>query len=210
MSAFRTTSLAAVPVRGNWQPLRRELGVRAFGVNAWTGDEPGAQVIPEHDETPTRHEELYLVLEGRATFTVAGEEVDAPAGTIVFVADPDATRAAVAAEPGTRVLTVGAPAGAAYEPQTWELNAEVFPLFDRGEYGRAKELLERGLAEHGEHGGLLYNLACAEARLGEAEPALAHLARALELDERLAEHARTDDDLASLRDEPRFPAPASA
>ena len=72
-------------------------------------------------------------LEGRATFTVGDDTVDGPAGTIVFVRDPAVQRGAVAVEPGTCVLTVGAKAGEAYSPRPWELNAEGFPLFDAGE-----------------------------------------------------------------------------
>jgi tetratricopeptide (TPR) repeat protein len=211
MSAYETVGLADIPLTGrNWQAIRRQLGVAAFGINAWRGDEEGADVIPAHDEVPTGHEELYLVLEGRATFTVGDDTVDGPAGTIVFVRDPAVQRGAVAVEPGTCVLTVGAKAGEAYSPRPWELNAEGFPLFDAGEYGRAKELFADGLETYGENGTLLYNLACAEARLGESDAALEHLGRAVELEDRFAGFAQDDEDLASLRDDPRFPSPAGA
>jgi tetratricopeptide (TPR) repeat protein len=209
MSAYETVSLADVPLTGsNWQAIRRQLGVAAFGINAWRGDEQGAEVIPSHDEVPTGHEELYLVLEGRATFTVGDDTIDAPSGTIVFVRDPGMQRGAVAEEPGTCVLTVGAKPGEAYSPRPWELNAEGFPLFAEGEYGRARELFAGGLETYGESGVLLYNLACAEARLGEADAALEHLRRAVELEDRFAGFAQDDEDLASLRDDPRFPSPA--
>ena len=57
------------------------------------GNEPGAAVIPEHVEERTGHEEeLYLVVQGHATFSVQGDEIDAPAGTLVFVREPIATR----------------------------------------------------------------------------------------------------------------------
>lgn len=209
MSAYETTSLADVPLAGNWQPLRRELGVSAFGINAWVGDE-GAAVIPDHDEAPTGHEELYLVLEGRATFTIDGDELDAQAGTIVFVRDPSVRREAVASAAGTRILAIGAKPGEAYSTQPWELNAEAFPLFELGEYARAKEVIEQGIATHGEQAGLLYNLACAEARLGETDAAVGHIVRAVELHPGFAENAQTDEDLASIRDDDRFPAPAPA
>src|ERR671925_604451 len=67
--------------------LGRELGVRAFGVSAVRADED-KQVVGEHDElgpASDRHEELYLVVAGHATFTVDEDEIDAPAGTAVFV-----------------------------------------------------------------------------------------------------------------------------
>src|SRR5947208_3020128 len=64
------------------------------------------------------------------------------------------------------------------------------------------------ISEHDEvrsgHEELLYNLACAEARLGETDAALGHLAEALQRSDRLIELARTDEDLDPLRGESRF------
>ncbi len=97
----------AAPVEGlAWHPVRHHLGVRAFGVNAYTGSEPGDLVIEPHDED--EHEELYVVLAGRASFEVDGEAIDAPAGTLVLVTPPS-QRVAHAAEPDTTILVVGAP-----------------------------------------------------------------------------------------------------
>jgi tetratricopeptide (TPR) repeat protein len=192
--------------RREWIPIRRRFGIASFGVNAWSGDE-SEQLIAEHDEVPTGHEELYIVVEGRAKFIVDGEEVDAPAGTIVFVRDPAVTRGARAEAGGTTILSAGAKPGEAYRPMPWEVNSEIFPLFDKGEYAEAKRLLEEALPQYEGAGGVLfYNLACAEARLGEKEAALGHLAQAVALEDRFAEYARDDDDLATLRDDPRFPA----
>ena len=132
MSTYETARLADVRREDGWAPIRLALGVRAFGVNGWTGREDGDVVIPEHDEVPTGHEELYVVVSGHATFTVAGDEVDATTGTIVFVRDPSAKRGAVAREPDTTVLSVGAKAGEAFTPQPWETNRDVFALLDAG------------------------------------------------------------------------------
>lgn len=106
-----------------WKPVRHSLGLEAFGVNVWLGPEAGGQVIEEHDETGEDggQEELYFVAAGRAAFTIDGERVDAPAGTFVGVRDPALVRAAVAEEPGTLVLAVGAVRGAPFEPSEWEL-----------------------------------------------------------------------------------------
>ena len=109
----------------DWKPLRHHLGVGAFGVNAWVAPETGAQAIERHDEAPedggaTGHEELYVVLRGHARFTVGGEEIDAPEGTLVFIADPALVREAIAREPGTTVLAIGAAKGVAFEPSDWE------------------------------------------------------------------------------------------
>jgi tetratricopeptide (TPR) repeat protein len=193
--------------REGWVPIRRRLGISAFGINAWSAAE-GGEVIPDHDEVPTGHEELYYVLEGTATFTLDGQTAEATAGTLVLVSDPATKRSAVAGAGGATVLTVGGKPGEAFRVSAWEVNSEVFPLFDRGEYAEAKRLLAETLAEHPDAGGVLYNLACAEAQLGEREAALGHLRRALEIHPGFAEPIHSDDDLASLRDDPGFPPPA--
>jgi tetratricopeptide (TPR) repeat protein len=210
-TGFATAHLSEIePVGGNWLPLRRHFGIEAFGVNAWTGDE-GASLVGEHDETSLGHQELYVVLTGRATFTLDGEELDAPAGTIVFVRDPSVKRAAVASEPGTTILTAGAKPGEAFTPSTWEENATVIPLFASGEYEEAKRRLEEVLERIPDAAGILYNLACAESRLGETDAAVGHLARAVEIEPRYAEYAQTDEDLEAIRDAAGFPAaPAPA
>jgi len=95
------------PVEGlTWRPVRHHLDITAFGVNAYTAAAPGDLLIEPHDED--EHEELYVVLEGRARFAVDGEEIDAPAGTLVLVTPPS-QRVAHAAEPHTTVLVVGGP-----------------------------------------------------------------------------------------------------
>jgi uncharacterized cupin superfamily protein len=72
--------------RAPMRAVRHHFGITAFGVNAWTGDQAGARIINEHDESePDSQEELYVVLRGRASFEVDGERLDAPAGTLVFV-----------------------------------------------------------------------------------------------------------------------------
>ena len=85
------------PVNARWHMLRRELGVEAFGINAWTSREAGQTIIGEHDEVSggaAGHEEVYIVLSGHATFTVDGETLEAPDGTVVFVRDPGVKRSA--------------------------------------------------------------------------------------------------------------------
>jgi quercetin dioxygenase-like cupin family protein len=91
-----------------WRPIRRRFGITAFGTNAYTGD-AGQRVIEEHSERDN-HQEMYVVLRGRATFRLGDDEVDTPPGTIVFLR-PDTKRGAIAAEDGTAVLAVGAKPG---------------------------------------------------------------------------------------------------
>jgi tetratricopeptide (TPR) repeat protein len=200
--AFETARLGEIerdPARPEWIPIRRRLGVQAFGINAWTATGPEDELIPDHEESSIGHEELYLVVAGHATFTVGEEEVDAPVGTIVFVRDPAVQRGARAKEGGATIVTVGAKPGEAFRISPWEIGA----LFDRGDYAGVKRALEPIVAAS-PSAGSLFNLACAEALLGETDAALDHLARAVELDPSLAEAAREDEDFASIRDDPRF------
>src|SRR4029079_7474393 len=186
-----------------WSPVRRELDVQAFGINAWTAA-AGERVIPGHDEVPSGHEELYLVTAGRATFTVGGEEIDAPAGTIVLVRDPAAQREASAAEDGTTVVVVGGQPGEAYRPRSWETNAEVLPLFEQGKFEELKAVLLDALDRYEDRGTILYNLACAEAQLGETDSAAEHLLEAVREQPSLGEHDGEASDLEPIRSHPRF------
>jgi tetratricopeptide (TPR) repeat protein len=184
-------------------PIRIPLGIAAFGVNAYGSREAGGQVIEEHDELGAgagHHEELYLVLEGRARFTVAGEELDAPAGTLVFVRDPATRRAATAAEPDTTILVVGGTVGRAFEPSPWESWLEALPSYEAKDFEAAAAVLERALAAHPDNPNVLYNLACCEALAGRREEAVAHLLRAAEHDPRVRTWAAGDPDLDSVRD----------
>jgi tetratricopeptide (TPR) repeat protein len=203
--AVRLEDLAPSAERPNWIPIRRHLGISAFGVNAWTGDD-GDQVVNEHEEEYTGHEELYVVLSGRAEFSVGGEKIDGPAGTILFVRDPSTRRGATAQANGTVILTAGAKPGEAWAEQPWEVNSEVIPLFERGDFAGAKAMLVEALERRPDSAPFLYNLACAESRLGETEAALEHLRRSVELEGRFAEYARTDEDLEAIRSDSRFPA----
>ena len=51
---------------------------------------------------------------------MSGEEIDAPAGTFLYVPDPAVVRGAVAREAGTIMLVVGAEPGCAFTPSDWD------------------------------------------------------------------------------------------
>ena len=70
----------------------------------------------DHDEASVGHEELFLIVSGHATYRVGGEEIDAPAGTFLYVPDPATVRGVVAQEPGTVMFVVGAKPGAVFAP----------------------------------------------------------------------------------------------
>jgi hypothetical protein len=138
MSApFQVVRLEEIPSAGDnepdeapWRPVRHYLGIAAFGAGAYVAEGVGDTVVPEHDEAPgdhiatsAGHEELYVVLDGHATFTVGGAQIDAPASTLVFVRDPALTRSAVAREPGTSVLAIGGAPGEPFAVSPWEQKA---------------------------------------------------------------------------------------
>ncbi len=187
--------------RKHWTQIRAHFGIEAFGINAWTGG-GGEGLINDHNESDSGQQELYFVLTGRATFTIDGEEVDAPAGTFVYAGDPATQRQAVAAELDTTVLALGAKPGEAYRVLGWELTSEAFPLFGEERYEEAYAILSKANEQHPDTPGVLYNLACAEARLGKNEEAVEHLRRALELYDGFAPIARDDPDLEPIRDHP--------
>ena len=185
--------------------IRRHFDIRGFGVRANRSVGEG-HVIGEHDEIglgASGQEELYLVLSGAATFTVGDEEIDAPAGTLVFVRDPAARRGAVAKEAGTTVLAIGGTPGKPYELPLGELMRPMWDAYRAEDYEGALAALEPVLAERPQ-ALVFFNVACMEARLGRVDDAFGHLRQAVEDDERIKEHVRTDEDLDSLRDDPRF------
>jgi hypothetical protein len=187
-----------------WLPVRYTLGIRAFGCNAYVAGEAGADVVEPHTEDPAlAHEELYFVARGRAEFRIDGQAYDAPAGTYVFIPDPASHRHAVAAEPGTTVLSFGGPP--TFEPSAWEWGFRAAPLI-RSDPATAREILADGMRRHPESPSLHYNLACLEALTGDRERALGSLRRAVELRPDLREWAREDSDFESLRDDQEFSA----
>jgi quercetin dioxygenase-like cupin family protein len=191
--------------RSSFRPVRHHFGIMTFGVNAMIAHAAGDRVISEHEEAhPDSSEELYVVISGHARFELDGQTQDAPTGTCVYV-PPGVKRTAFAEEAGTTVLALGgAPRGKPYEPGGWELFAPLFPLFESGDYEEGADRAQAVIADDPPYGAVYYNTACFEARAGRTDDALTHLRRGIELAPSLAELARTDEDLASLRDQPAF------
>lgn len=191
-----------------WLALRRQLGVTAFGINAYTAPAIGDEVIEPHDETSPgsgRHEEVYLVASGHARFTLDGVEHDAPAGTLLRVS-PGVHRAAVAGAPDTTVIVIGGTPGAALPPSPFEYWYAAQPAYREGDYPRAAAIASEGLGPYPDHPQLHYQLACFEALAGDREAALRHLRVAVAGRSEIAEWAAEDEDLDAVRDDPRFPA----
>jgi tetratricopeptide (TPR) repeat protein len=178
-----------------WRPLRKQLGTTGFGINGYTAD-AGSEVIEDHDERSAGaagHEELYLVVQGAATFTVDGEEVAAPPGT---------RRGATATEDGTTVLVIGGVPGAAGPRTPFEYWYEAEPHYRSGDYARAVEVASAGLQDWPDHPSLRYQLACYEALGGHREAAIEHLKVAYANNPATREWAAGDEDLESVRDDP--------
>jgi hypothetical protein len=201
---WRKARLDELDRRGRDIPVREHLGIQAFGVNAFTPADDGT-LIGEHDETGSRQEELYIVLDGSATFEIDGETVDAPAGT--FLAIPPESRRRATGD-GT-VLVIGAQPGEAYQAldwgEAWPFHHESMKAYGEQRYADALTAVRNGLERAPENAGLHFNYACFATLSGETgDETFAHLRRSVDLLPRFREAARTDDDLAGVRDDPRF------
>jgi hypothetical protein len=206
VKTLRLDDVEGIPVFGTlvWKPVRKTLGVTAFGINAYTAVAAGDEVVEEHTEQQLGHEEIYLVVAGHATFTVDGNDVDAPAGTLVYLDDVAARRHAVAKEPNTTVVAIGGVPGT-HEISAWEYFFPALPAMREGDYDTARRILEEGL-EQKDVPVMHYQLACVEALAGNRDRALDELKLATDASPRLREHAKSDEDFASIRNDPRFPA----
>jgi mannose-6-phosphate isomerase-like protein (cupin superfamily) len=200
--------LDVMPVNGGefvWRPVRRRFGISAFGSNAYSAEKAGQRVLEEHSEK-NGHEEMYVVLRGRATFTLDDEEVDAPQGTLVFVR-PGTRRGAIAAEDRTFILAVGAKPGVVFEPSAWEDVFAAYSYAEQGNVERGRELVEEAIGRHPDAWQGHYNAACIEARWGDPDAAIKHLKRSVELDSDATKKAAAGDpDFATIRDRPDYPA----
>jgi tetratricopeptide (TPR) repeat protein len=201
-STLRIPDVQPITVAGGlrWRPIRRTLGIEAFGMNAYTAERAGDDVVESHTEQSLGHQEVYVVLAGRASFELDGETLDAPAGTVVFLRDPATRRHATAVEPGTTVLAVGGKAGEAYTPSAWEWYFEAERFRDPLDPEAALRLMDEANERFPDHAGVLYSTACWLALAGRDEDALTTLRRAAELEPRVSEWAASDDDLATVRD----------
>jgi mannose-6-phosphate isomerase-like protein (cupin superfamily) len=202
MKVLRLDEIEGTPVFGTlvWKPIRKLLGVTAFGINAYTA---ANEVVEEHTEQQLGHEKIYAVASGHATFTVDGEEVDASAGTLVYLDDVAQLRHAIANEAGTTVVAIGGVPGS-HETSAWEYFFPALAPKRDGNYDTARQILEAGLVEK-DVPVLHYQLACIEALAGNTDRALDELAIAAAASARLRASAQTDEDFASIRDDPRFP-----
>src|SRR4051794_14901109 len=134
---WKVARLDDIERRGRDVPVREHLGIHAFGINGYTPGEDGT-LINEHDESGSGQEELYIVLDGKATFEVDGEAVDARPGTLVFVG-PESRRKATG---------------------DWPFHRESMTAYGEQRYADALEAVRGALEHMPDHAGLHYNYAC--------------------------------------------------
>jgi mannose-6-phosphate isomerase-like protein (cupin superfamily) len=200
---WKVARLDEIERRGSFIPLREQLGIHSFGINARMAGEDGT-LINEHDEAGGQ-EEVYVVLDGTATFEIDGETFEAPAGTFVSV-QPEARRSATG---DATVLALGGTVGEAYQAMDWGEayadHSESMNAYGEQRYADAAAAVRRALEKYPDHPGLNYNYACFATLAGEVDDEMfAHLRRGVEGFPPFREQARGDDDLTAVRDDPRF------
>ena len=134
MPAYAVTTLEQIPRLGegdvDWRPIQHYFQLTAFGINTYRAAAAGVELIEEHDEIGGRHEEVYVVLDGAVTFTVAGETFRCTKGGVVVVKDPAVRRQAVAETADALVLAVGNREADRFE-STWNpRHFEAAPTYD--------------------------------------------------------------------------------
>ena len=209
-TAYRVLSLPQEGREGDgdrvYIRLRRTLDIAAFGASASYQAKAGEDVVGEHDELgpgADGQEELYVVVQGSAAFTLDGEEIDAPQGTVVFV-QPGATRKAVATSDETIVLSVGGRRGEAYRLPPGAHLADFFEHYNAKDYEGALAECHVVLEKFPGNALVFYNIACMQSLLGRSDEALDTLRTAVESWPKFKENAQKDDDFAPLRKDPRF------
>ena len=99
---------------GGFRRVRAGLGVSSFGL-AVMDLPPDFSQYPEHDHGPDGQEEVYTVLAGSATLTVAGEDYELEPGVFARVGPQEARKISTGDE-GARVLAIGASPGRSTSP----------------------------------------------------------------------------------------------
>jgi len=201
---WKVARIDEIDQRGRTVPVREHLGIQAFGINAFTPSEDGT-LINEHDEEGSGQQELYIVMDGAATFEVDGETFEAPAGSLVFV-EPGSKRKATGE--GT-ILALGGTPGQAYQGldwgDAWQYHSESLEAYGEQRYGDALDAVKRGLAENPEPPGLHFNYACFASLAGEVDDDLFdHLRVSVDGFPPFRQQAQQDSDLDPVRDDPRF------
>lgn len=100
-----------------WLLARKALGTSSFGFNL-VEIAPGGQ-IPEHDESASGQDEVYIVLEGEAVMRINGEDQPAPAGTFASFDPPTSRTILNRSDAPVTALLIGVQPQGGYEPMSW-------------------------------------------------------------------------------------------
>ena len=157
--------------------VRRDLDIGSFGVNAFYQAASGGIVVGEHDE-------LGPGAGGHEELYVV------LAGGCTFTVDGE--------EVAMRATAWSSAAYPGVSPAFW--------LYRNEDYEGALAACRDALEAHPGNALILYNIACLESRLGRPEEAFEPLGASLATAPVFKEVAAADDDLAPLRDDPRFQA----
>lgn len=197
--AVRLDEVEAVPWRGSelvWRPVRAALDSRVVGLSAYTASRPGQEIVEDHVETldGRGHEEVYVVLRGRARFVLDGEEVDASAGMLIAVG-PDVKRAAVAIDADTAVLALGGPPDFVPAESEWIDRARPHMNDDPR---RARQLIDELRQEHPESAAVPLAEAIFAAARGDRTGAIAWIRAGVAISPAVREFALGEPLLADL------------
>jgi hypothetical protein len=118
MRGWKVSAITELPVVSDgepddpvWYPLQHALGIDTFGANVFVAGQAAQVLVEEHDERNSGQQELYLVLDGSASFDLDGEETRVERGAALAVTDPGVRRRARALTAGTALLVVGSANG---------------------------------------------------------------------------------------------------
>ena len=100
-----------------WGLARKALGTASFGFNL-VEIAPGGQ-IPEHDESGSGQDEVYIVLEGEAVLCLDGADHPAPAGTYASIDPPTSRTILNRSDAPVTALLIGVDPSGGYEPMSW-------------------------------------------------------------------------------------------
>ena len=112
--------------RGGMLKARSGLGVSAFGMQILRFP-ANATRYPEHDHVHDGQEEVYLVLDGRATLVVGDEEHELEPGVFARVGPRETRKLLTGPEPAL-ILALGGVPGQPFDPVGYTDEGEPDPL----------------------------------------------------------------------------------
>ena len=185
-----------------WRPVRRHFGISSFGVNAYTADggraargrgAPRAGRARRAVRRPQRPRDLHA--RGGGARRAGRHARPLPTGTL---------RSAFAAEPGTTVLGIGAKPGEVFKPSGWEWVFAGVSRLDQGDEAGARASCRPGSKRTRTRGRGTSTTPASRPGSGTRRRR-SHSSSVRPSSIRgTARWAREDEDLVSLRENPRF------